>query len=65
MNFGVIKKYQNNKNQYDIDTDSFIIHIKTEGVYKNIADDVEKRYDTSAYKADRSLPKEMNKKSQA
>ena len=29
-----------------IDTDSFIMHIKTENFYKDIADDVEKRFDT-------------------
>ena len=29
-----------------IDTDSFIMHIKTEDFYKDIADDVEKRFDT-------------------
>ena len=29
------------------DTDSFIIHIKTENFYKDIANDVEKWFDTS------------------
>ena len=29
-----------------MDTDSFIIHIKTEDVYEEIANDVEKRFDT-------------------
>ena len=28
-------------------TDSFIMHIKTEDFYKDIADDIEKRFDTS------------------
>ena len=32
-----------------MDTDSFIMHIKTQDVYKDIADDVEKKYDTSNY----------------
>ena len=32
-----------------MDTDSFIMHIKTEDFYKDIADDVEKKYDTSNY----------------
>ena len=45
-----------------MDTDSFIIHIKTEDFYKDIADDVKKRYDTSNYEVDRPLPKEMIKK---
>ena len=30
-----------------MDTDRFIIHIKTKDFYKDIADDLEKRYDTS------------------
>ena len=47
-----------------MDTDSFIIHIKTEDFYKDIADDVKKRY-TSNYEVDRPLPKGINKKSQA
>ena len=45
-----------------MDTDSFIIQIKTEDFYKDIADDVRKRYDTSNYEVDRPLPKAMNKK---
>ena len=32
-----------------MDTDSFIMHIKTEDFYKDIADDVEKRFNTSNY----------------
>ena len=31
-------------------------------VYKDIADDVKKRYDTSNYEVDRPLPKKNNKK---
>ena len=40
-----------------METDSFIIHIKTEHFYKDIADDVKKNYEV-----DRPLPKGMNKK---
>ena len=32
-----------------MDTDSFIIYIKIENVYENIADDVEKTFDTLSY----------------
>ena len=32
-----------------MDTDSFIIHIQTEDFYKDIADDVNKWFDTSGY----------------
>ena len=46
------------------DTDSFVNYIKTEDFYKDIADDVEKRFDTSNYdKSDkRPLPIGINKK---
>ena len=30
-----------------IDTDSFIVYIKTDDTYKDIAEDVETRFDTS------------------
>ena len=29
--------------------DSFIVYIKTDDIYKDIAEDVEKRFDTSNY----------------
>ena len=47
-----------------MDTDSFIIHIKTEDFYKDIANDVEKWFDTSNYDENdnRPLPIGMNKK---
>ena len=45
-----------------MDTDNFIIHIKTKDFYKDIADDVKNRYDTLNYKVDRPLPKGMNEK---
>ena len=46
---------------YHTDTDSFIVYIKTEYIYSDIAKDVEKRCDTLNYKLDRPLPKEKNK----
>ena len=46
--YGYIKpKYEQNAKLCYMDTDSFIIYIKIEDVYKDIADDVEKRFDTS------------------
>ena len=36
-----------------MDTDSFIIYVKTEGIYKDIAEDVETRFDTSNFELDR------------
>ena len=55
-------KYGDNVKLCYMDTDSFIMHIKTEDFYKDIADDVEKRFDTSNYACDRPLPKGKNKK---
>ena len=45
-----------------MDTDSFIIHIKTEDFSKDIVDDVKKGYDTSNYEVEKPLPKGINKK---
>ena len=42
-------------------TDSFIVYIKTDNICKDIADDVETRFDTSNYELDRPLPKEKKK----
>ena len=39
------------------DKDNFIVHIKTEDDYKDIANDVEKRFDKSNYEINRPLPK--------
>ena len=39
-----------------MDTDSFVIHIKTEDLYEDIAYDVEKWSDTSNDEVDRPLP---------
>ena len=39
-----------------MDTD-IIVHIKTTTIYKDIAEDVETRFDTSNYEFDRPLPK--------
>ena len=45
-----------------MDTDSLIIYIKTDDIYKDIAEDVKTRFDTSNYDLDRPLPKIKNKK---
>ena len=54
-------KYGDNVKLCYMDTDSFIMHIKTEDFYKDVADDVEKRFDTSNYEVNRPLPKGKNK----
>ena len=45
-----------------MDTDSSIVGIKTNDIYKDIADDVKTRFDTSNYELDRPLPKAKDKK---
>ena len=40
-----------------MDTDSFIIYIKTDDISKDTAGDLETRFDTSSYELDRPLPK--------
>ena len=62
MNFGMIPKYGNDVKLCYMDTDSFIMNIKTEDFYKDIANDVEKRFDTSNYEVNRPLPTGKNKK---
>ena len=45
-----------------MDTDSFVMNIKTSDFYKDIANDVEKRFDTSNCEVNRPLPTGKNKK---
>ena len=45
-----------------MDTDSFVMHIKTNDFYKDIASDVENRFHTSNYEVNRPLPTGKNKK---
>ena len=44
-----------------MDTDSFVTNIKTEDFYKDIANNVYKRFDTSNYECDRPLRAGKNK----
>ena len=55
-------KYGDNVKLCYMNTDSFIMHIKREDFYKDITDDVEKKYDTSNYTVERPLPMGKNKK---
>ena len=55
-------KYQDRAKLCYMDTDSFIIDIKTEDLYKEIADDVEKWFGTSNYSKDANRPIDKNKK---
>ena len=40
-----------------MDTDSFIVYMKTDDIYKDIAKDVDNRFDTSNFELDRPLLK--------
>ena len=55
-------KYGHNVKLLYMDTDSFIMNIKTEDFYKEITNDVEKSFDTSNYECDSPLPTGKNKK---
>ena len=45
-----------------MDTDSFIVYIKSEDIYYSIRKDVRTRFNTSNYELDRPLPKGKIKK---
>ena len=45
-----------------MDTDSFSVHLKTDDIYKDIAEDIEKRFDTFNFEIDRPLHTGKNKK---
>ena len=57
-------KYQDITKVCYMDTDSFIVHVKTEDFYKYIAYNVQKLFDISNYDEDyeRPLPKGKSKK---
>ena len=54
-------KYNDNVRLCYMDMDSFIMNIKTNDFYKDIANDVECKFDTSNYKVKRPLPIGKNK----
>ena len=54
--------YEEEANLCYMGTDSFIVNIKTGDVYEDIANNVEKIFNTSIYVAERPLPKGENKK---
>ena len=39
-----------------MDTDSFIVYVKTENIYKDIEENVGTRFNTSNFELDRPLP---------
>ena len=58
----VKSKYGNKVKLCYTDTDSLAMNVKPSDFYKDIAQDVQERFDTSNYSFDRPLPKGKNKK---
>ena len=58
----MLPKYEKKLNLCYMDTDSLIYNIEKGDFYKDIADDVLARFDTSGYLPDRPLPTGLNKK---
>ena len=55
-------KYKEKAKLCYTDTDGFISHVKIEDFYNDIADDVQKRFDTSNYIEDKHCQQEKTKK---
>ena len=55
-------RYGNDVKLGYVDMDSFAMNIKTNNFYRDIANDVECRFDTSNYEVNRPLPTGKNKK---
>ena len=55
-------KYEDKTSLCYMDTDSFVVNIKTKDFYKDIAENVKEKFDTSNYIYDRPLPIGVNKK---
>ena len=55
-------KHEEKAKRCYIDTESFIVCIKTDDIYIDVAEDVETRFDTSAYELEKPIPKEKKEK---
>ena len=55
-------KYGENAKLCYTNTDNFIVHVKTDDIYKDNAQHVETRFGTSNFETDRRLPRGKNKK---
>ena len=58
----VKSEYGENATLCYMDTNRFTVQVKTNDIYKNIAEDVETTFDASNFELDRPLPREKNKK---
>ena len=55
------RKYGDKARIFYMDTDSFVMYIETEDFYKDIADDVERWFDTSNYDKNDERPLSIGK----
>ena len=55
-------KYGENTKLSYMGTGSLVVHVKTDNIYEDIAEEVETRFDTLNFELDRPLPKGKNKK---
>ena len=55
-------KYEDRVKLCYMDTDSFVLNVRTEDFYKDISEDVKDRFDTSNFNCDIPLPIGVNKK---
>ena len=44
----------------NMNTDSFVVHVKTDDIYKDISEVIERRFDTSNNELEKVLPKEKS-----
>ena len=52
-----IYEFWNNAKLCYMDADSFIVHVQTDDIQEDIAEDVETKFDTSNFEIGRPLPK--------
>ena len=55
-------KYEDRARLCYMDTDSFVLNVRTKDFYRDISEDVKDRFDTSNFYCDRPLPIGVNKK---
>ena len=55
-------KYEDRVKLCYMDTDSFVLNVRTKDFYRDISEDVKDRFDTSNFYCDRPLPTGVNKK---
>ena len=53
-------KYGENAKLCYMDTDSFVVHVEADDIFKDIAENVEKWFETSNSEIDKPLPKGKN-----